>query len=146
MRGREIKRPACAGLKLKLGGFGLTECLDMSGQAALVACHFVLMNEATGAGAVHNRFAQFQRRYSCGFVFSFNRFHDFLNRRAQHRASTGIALTTLDRLTRALFCRFDISQGKAPGTNGRKNKPAIIASAGLFVNEGRMSRLSEGCA
>src|SRR5262249_37624801 len=105
-------------------------------QAALMARGLVLVDQAAAGITVHDRLGGLVGGFGGGLVLRSDRVHDFLDRRAQHRARARIARVALDRLTRTLFGGFDVGQGKTPvkGIFGAGKRLGSLSNSMRWVN------------
>src|SRR5690606_34291417 len=118
---RAAKRPAFAGLRLPAAapagatasrsGSGLLEGLDVGAQAALVAGGLVLVDQATGRGAVEDRLGGGGRGLGAGGVLGLQGLEDLLHGGAQHRALAGVAGVADQGLLGALLGGLDVGHG-----------------------------------
>jgi len=80
---------------------GLSQRLDGSGQAALVASSLVFVNDVLVSHAIDDAGGFLEHITSRRLVAGFDRLAYALDGGAQHRAQAGVVLVTLDGLTSA---------------------------------------------
>lgn len=133
--------PACAGFLEGVARACSAQRLDVAAQATLVARRFILVDQAATGITIHDRLGRLVGRFGRSLVFRLDRFYDFLDRRAQHRARAGVAGAALFGLTRALLRGFDVGQGKAPPMGVKKGRVSVwIARARVNVLYGAQER------
>lgn len=123
------KKPASAGF-FAAAAARLLDRADRGGQAALVACGFVLVDQAANAEAVQQRLCTRERGFSAGFVTRFNGLDDFLDGGAHHRTVAVVLQPALLRRARAFFRGLDICHYVAPESGVQKGR-ALSLDAGV---------------
>ena len=122
------KKPASAGF-FAAAAAHLLDRADRGGQAALVACGFVLVDQAANAEAVEQRLGTRERGFSAGFVTRLDGFDDFLDGGAHHRTVAVVLQPVLLRRARAFFRGLDICHYVAPESGVQKGR-ALSLEAG----------------
>src|SRR3954463_785160 len=131
------KKPALAGF-FETRRYNSGKRADVRGEAALVTCSLVLVDQAARGVAIHHRLRGGKRGFCAGLVLRFDRLHDALDRAAHHGAGAGIALTCLLGLTGTLLRGFDVGQGVTPEKRLLEKRRGILrAYLGCVNYEGR---------
>jgi hypothetical protein len=113
-RSTETKKPACAGFDSDSAVPRLLDRADARGEAALVTCGLVAVDQATRSEAIENRLCGVERIGGGGGVFRLDCLENLLDGGAQHRTLAGVARIAHDGLLGALLRGLDVCHWGAP--------------------------------
>ncbi|CEE62644.1 conserved hypothetical protein [Xanthomonas citri pv. citri] len=144
-RRRHTKNPAKAGFfciagsqaagNAPTGRLRGLDGLDARGQAALVACSLVLVDQAAGAETVEDGLSNGESSFGACSIVGVKGLDHLLDGGAQHRALTGVALIAHNGLLGALLGGLDIGHGGGFLKNryGGKSKRESMMDPDMYV-------------
>jgi hypothetical protein len=101
------------------------ESLNARVELALMTSGLIAMNDALGHHRIDHRHRSFELSRRVVLFAGFDSANDALDGGTQTRTSSHVIRATLNRLTRALDCRFDIRHGIRTPKNRRRILPML---------------------